>query len=199
MGALAGSWKTRAPQRREAYDSDAIRRVRRRLADLNHLERLTRDLAEVQVGSWPRAWEVLCSSLRRQGVVLPLTTAVALRAAVLQEVQRARLDVDTLNGEMRAARRARWRSARPQSWKQRPGVVYHWLQAPTVAWGCTPLVDELGQQCLTVEAVDRAVRGYWVDQVLCQHRAVDEAERWREFSASEFYSHIPVLEWPHVP
>ena len=77
--------------------------------------------------------------------------------------------------------------------------MYHWLEEPTAAWGCTPIVDNAGEQCLTVKAVDHAVRSYWVDQVLCQHRAVNGAERWRLFEASEFYPCVPVLEWPHAP
>ena len=195
---LAVGWKMRASQRREAYDSEKVRRVRGRLTELYHLERLTRVVNGAGVGCWPRAWLALLTSLRRRGVELPQTTVSDLRTAVLGEVQRARLEVDQLNRELRAARRARWHAARPQLWKQRPGVVYHWLQAPMAPWGCTPMVDDLGRQCLTVEAVDQAVRGYWVDQILCQHRESNEADSWREFAASEFYSHIPVLEWPHA-
>ena len=197
--ALAGGWTVRASGHRSAYDSNVIRRLRQQLEELHRLERLLRDVARPGVGCWPREWTQLCASLHRRGVVLPCSTAVALQAAVVAELHRTRGEVDKLNREMRAARHARWRDARPQLWKQRPGVIYHWLQAPTAAWGCTPMVDEAGQQCLSVPAVDRAVRGYWVDQVLCQHRDEDEADRWRLFTASEFFPHIPVLEWPHAP
>ena len=196
---LAGGWIVRPSERRQAYDSESIRRARRRLADLHHLEQLTRVAECAGVGCWPHRWDQLCSSLERRGVRLPRSTAIHLRAAVIREIAAARAEVDKLNRDMRAIRHARWRDARPRLWVERPGVVYHWLQAPSAAWGCTPLVDERGQQCLTVDAVDRAVRGFWVDQVLRQHSAVDDSERWHLFAASEFYGHIPVLQWPHAP
>lgn len=195
---LAGGWTTRQTERRKAYDSDEVRRLRRRLAELHHLEQLTRGVGESSLGSWPRAWEQLCASLRRRGLVLPRTTAVALRAAVLQAARETREKVHQLNRTMRQQRHLRWHNALPQLWQTRPGVVYHWLQAPTSAWGCTPIVDDAGQQCLTVTAVDRAVQSFWVDQVLRQHQAVDGAARWRLFEASEFYPHVPVLDWPYT-
>ena len=194
---LAGGWITRPTRQRRAYDSVALQRTRRLLAELYQLEQCTRDAGQASPGCWPRVWEQLHASLQRRGVVLPRSTATDLRAAVLQEIQVARSEVDRLHREMRRERYARWRAALPGLWRERPGVVYHWLQAPMAAWGCTPIVDDAGQQCLTLEAVDRAVKGYWVDQVLCQHRAVDGAERWRLFEASEFYPFVPVLQWPH--
>jgi hypothetical protein len=40
--ALAGGWQTRPANRRKAYDSTAVRRVRSKIVDLNHVEVLTR-------------------------------------------------------------------------------------------------------------------------------------------------------------
>jgi hypothetical protein len=196
---LAGGWATRSAGHRQAYDAEAVRRVRRQLAELQLLERCTRDVGQHSPGCWPRQWDQLCSSLQRRGVELPRTTTVELRMAVIREIQSARLAIDALNRKMRQERHSRWRDRLPRLWRERPGVVYHWLEAPTAAWGCSPIVDEAGQQCLTVEAVDCSVRSYWVDQVLCQHRLEDGAEQWRRFEASEFYSFVPVLEWPHAP
>ena len=195
---LAGGWIQRPAQRRQAYDSAAVRRVRRVLAMLYHLEQLTR-AAPASPGCWPRTWEQLLASLRRRGVLLPRSTVVELRQAVVQEIFHARSEVDRLHREMRRARHVRWHAAIPRLWHDRPGVVNHSLQAPAATWGCNPIVDATGQQCLTVEAVDRAVQHYWVDEVLCQHRAVDGAARWWLFQESEFFPFVPVLNWPHSP
>ena len=196
--ALAGGWVTRPSTRRPAYESEAVRRVRRVLAELYHLERLTRDAGASPLGCWPRTWEQLWTSLQRRGLKLPHTTAVALRAAVLTEILAARAEVDRLNRDMRRERHNRWRATLPRLWRDRPGVVYHWLEEPTAAWGCTPIIDATGNQCLTITAVDQTVRGYWVDAVLRQHHAADGSACWRQFEASEFYPFIPVLEWPHA-
>ena len=60
-------------------------------------------------------------------------------------------------------------------------------------------MDANGMQCTSVAAVDLAVRGYSVDEVLRRHAGVDEAVRWAAFLASPFAAHIPVLEWPAPP
>ena len=195
---LAGGWASRPAVRRLAYDSAVVRRARRNLAALYHLERLSR--AEVVApGCWPRACEQLCDFLHRRGLSLPRTSLVELRSAVLLAIKQVRTEVDQVNRSMRQTRYTRWRDALPRLWHDRPGVVFHWLQAPSAAWGCTPIVDDTGQQCLTVESVDRAVRHYWVDQVLCQHQNVDSASQWRQFTESEFYPFVPVLTWHHAP
>ena len=167
---LAGGWATGRPMRRPAYDSGAVRRKRRLLSELHLLERYTRTGGGTTAGCWPHRWEQLCSTLQRQGVVLPRTTVGALRDAVVLEIRAAQEALDQLQREMRRQRHARWNEALPGLWRDRPGVVYHWLEAPTAAWGCTPIVNDHGLQCVTTEAVDTAVRSYWVDQVLCQHR-----------------------------
>ena len=195
--ALAGGWVTRPPARRKAYDSAAIRKVRGRLQLLHRLESLTRPLTGVLLGCWPRDVVVLCDHLRQQGISLPLTTMVALRETVVQEVRSSKDEPNHLNNEMRRVRHYRWRDILPQLWHARPGVIHHWLQAPTAAWGCSPIVDDSGQQCTTVTAVDHAVRGYWVEQVLRQHAGVDEVALWRSFTQSEFSQFIPELQWAH--
>ena len=45
------------------------------------------------------------------------------------------------------------------------------------AWGTFPMLDEEEVQCTIAEAVDRVVRGFWVDKVLRQHADVDGQER----------------------
>ena len=76
---LAGGWSNRPSKQRQAYDSTAVRRLRRQLQELYHLERLTRAPGQATPGSWPRAWEQLCDSLMQRGMVLPHTTTIALR------------------------------------------------------------------------------------------------------------------------
>ena len=90
----------------------------------------------------------------------------------------------------------RWKDSTAVLWRDRPGVVYHWLQATGAPWSATPILDAAGQQCLSVEAVDAAVRSYWVDTVLRQHASVDSSARWTSFMASEFAMFIPQAVWP---
>ena len=59
--------------------------------------------------------------------------------------------------------------------------------------GSTPIVDTNGQHCATTEAVDAAVRGFWVDSVLRRHAGVEEAARWQALLVSKFGGHIPVV------
>ena len=68
---------------------------------------------------------------------LPDGSLGALRAAVAQELLTAREEHNELNRQMRHARHVRWRDSLLRLWKERPGVIHHWLQAPTAAWGCT--------------------------------------------------------------
>ena len=197
--ALAGGWVTRPAGRRAAYDSAAMREAQGRLVDLHRLETVTRPLGVVGLGSWPHSVEVLLGKLRKRGLTLPEGNMVQLRAAVLTEVRLAREEVARLGREMRKERYARWKDNLPGLWRDRPGVIHHWLQAPMAAWGTFPVLDEEGVQCTTAEEVDRAVRGFWVDQVLRQHAAVDGQERWARFAQSEFGAHIPRVEWQHHP
>ena len=78
-------------------------------------------------------------------------------------------------------------------------MIYGWLRWDPAAWGSTLILDADGHQCATTEAVDAAVRGFWVDSVLRRHAGVDGVVRWRTLLASEFGTHIPVVEWPRSP
>ena len=60
-------------------------------------------------------------------------------------------------------------------------------------------MDGRGVQCLTVAEVDQAVRGFWVDKVLCKAAGSDGDLRWGRFMASEFAGFIPRVRWPHRP
>ena len=195
--ALAGGWVTRPAARRQAYDSSDIRKVRGRLHTLHAVETLARPLATLSMGCWPRPLVLLCDRLLRQKVALPRDSLGALRVAVTREIKAAREKLDELNRQQRRVRHARWRDRLPELWRERPGVVHHWLQAPTAAWGSTPIVDDAGQQCTSVAHVDQVVRQFWVDQVLRQHAMVDGESRWRAFQSSEFYPFIPQLCWSH--
>jgi exonuclease III len=82
---LAGGWRTRAPKRREAYDSAAARAVRRRLKVLWRLGGQLRKPAAA-VGAWPRQWMQLLDELAALDVDLDVVAGRAtvgeLRAAV---------------------------------------------------------------------------------------------------------------------
>ena len=97
---------------------------------------------------------------------MPQGSVGQLREAALRELALSKTELGQREPAMRRERQERWRAALPGLWMARPGVVHHWLQAPAVAWGTFPVLDEHGLQCLTVPEVDRAVRAFWVDGVL---------------------------------
>jgi hypothetical protein len=112
---------------------------------------------------------------------------------------RERAEVHRLLRQMRRERYKRWRDALPTTWKERPGVVYHWLQAAGAPWGTTPILRDDGSQCCTPPEVDTAVRGFWVDQVLRQHADINNTAAWDAFIGSRFGTHIPTTTWPRSP
>ena len=207
--ALAGGWQQRPPTRRSAYDSNACRDLRRQLSALHRLKSLLDQplgpaspwapTPQFFAGSWPRTWLSLIEELNSLGLPLPRTTVPALMSAVLDARQRCKTSLDTLHREMRSHRHSRWQSTLPQLWHQRPAVIYHWLHASTPPWGSRPILDSAGMQCTTAPAVDAAVCSYWVDSVLRRHATVDEDACWSAFTASRFFEHIPVLQWPSTP
>ena len=197
---LAGGWQERPPTRRPAYDSDRTRCLRRQLKLLHHLQALMhRPSADpLFPGGWPHRWILLLEELGSLGVDLPRTTVPTLSLAVATEVQQRQ---QTLNKElraMRAVRHRRWEATLPQRWKERPRDIFHWLHAPALPWGATPILDSSGQQCLTPVAVDTAVRGYWLS-VLRHHAHVDEDACWTAFSTSRFGPYVPQAQWPFPP
>ena len=202
--ALAGGWVTRSTHRRPAYASDDLRQARRRLSLLHRLDTLLeRDLrspaAHPSPGCWPRPWVVLLDALQREMVSLPRTNSAALQRAVTTEALQTSEAIARLERMMRQERRVRWKAGLATMWRERPGAIQHWLRATDAPWGSRPVLDSAGLQCLTVETVDAAVRGYWVDVVLRQHADVDEAARWAAFEASEFGAHVPTTVWPSTP
>jgi hypothetical protein len=201
---LAGGWATRSAHRRPAYASDDLRRARRSLSLLHRLDALIeRDMRSSSStpapGCWTRPWVVLLDALLRERVSLPRTTSAALQRAVTSEALQCRDVVARMEQEMRRERRARWKAGLATMWRERPGAIQHWLRATDAPWGSRPVLDSSGLQCLTVETVDAAVRGYWVDVVLRQHAGVDATARWAAFEASEFGAHVPAASWPSTP
>ena len=191
---LAGGWQMRPPTRRSAYDSTTTRCLRRQVALLHRLQsRVQQSTLVASPGSWPYSWISLVNSLLKLGLELPPTSVSALLSSIrsvshdLQDRLRAELRT------MRQERHQRWKATLPQLWKEKPRVIYHWLHASGSPWGSTPILDASGQQCLTVQAVDAAVKGYWVDTVLRHHAAVDEDACWAAFSLSQFGPHIPTV------
>ena len=68
-----------------------------------------------------------------------------------------------------------------------------------MTWGTYPILNEAGDQCCSVADADAAVRKFWVDQVLRRHASVDAVQQWALFQTSTFGSHIPKVQWQHVP
>ena len=196
---LAGGWNCRPPHRRPAYDSNELRTARRNMASLLHLASLLRSSPVDHMGCWPRKWEQLLNRLGRAGVSLPHSTIPTLSAAVHAALTAHRSLVSQVTKRMRDARHKRWMQTLPTLWHERPGVVYNWLHAVGAPWGTTPILNDLGEQCLSPAAVDRAVRGFWVDQILRCHAGVNDSACWATFLSSRFGSHIPRLDWPAPP
>ena len=196
---LAGGWQSRPSTRRSAYDSAASRTVRRQLSALCRLQSHLQRAPSPCPGPWPHLWQLQLHQLQSLGVTLPQHSVPALCAALHATRQQLQARLHELNREMRHTRHSRWKSLLPQLWQQRPSVIHHWLHSPSAPWGTTPILDENGVQCTSVDSVDAAVRGYWVDTVLRHHATVDEEARWSAFQSSRFGSHIPTLQWPSVP
>ena len=196
--ALAGGWRVRPKVRRTAYDSNQIRQVRRKLALQHRLQRLLRPLSSL-LGCWPRPLLLLQAELHSLGVSLSSTTLVALRAESQKAASVCRQELEQLVRQMRQERQSRWRSTLPEAWRDRPGIIYNWLQARSPVWGSSPIMDDNGMQCTTLAAVDVTVRQFWVSDVLHRHAAVDGDSAWAAFSASLFSPHIPSMEWPSQP
>ena len=198
---LAGGWSSRASHRRAAYDSAAIRLGRRRLRLLQQLDVALRPLLGpvLWVGAWPRAVLELLSSLARCDLTFDSSSASALRDDVAAAIRREQTAVQLSISSMRRERHKRWKDTLPTTWRERPAVVYHWLQSSGVPWGTFPILREDGLQCCTPSEVDAAVQGFWVDQVLRQHAAVDEVAAWENFVSSRFGAHIPSTTWPRSP
>ena len=127
---LAGGWSTRPSIRRPAYDSDAVRQLRRRLELLHRLQRLIQtalDSAEPRAGSWPRPWCVVLQRLQRLGVNFSASSANRLQSDVRHTTGSCRSELDALLRQMRHERRVRWKATLPDAWREQPAVIYHWL------------------------------------------------------------------------
>ena len=108
-----GGWRTRPTFRRPAYDSSAMRKLRLRLAELHHLQKLTRLCSGAAAGCWPQALVVCCSKLRQKGVALPMGSIGTLRSAALSHLKLVKAEISQLGSEMRRARHHRWKENLP--------------------------------------------------------------------------------------
>ena len=196
---LSGGWSSRPPHRRPAYDSADVRRLRRRLTLLHRLQRLLQPPAPPSPGCWPRPWLDILQQLHRLGISLLATTVPDLLSEALLASAACRRDLDALVRKMRRDRQARWRCTLADAWRERPGVVHHWLHAPRPQWGTSPIVNDAGWQCTSVSEVDATVRKFWVESVLRRHDPAEDGRCWARFMESAFYSHIPSMSWPSCP
>ena len=168
------------------------------MALLHRLVALLPSSVTARPGCWPRAWDLLLHKLSSLNIVLPQSTLSDLIPAAHAALTAQRALVARLQRELRQARHKRWLASLPTLWKERPGVIFHWLHSSGAPWGTTPILDERGAQCLTVAEVDGAVRRYWVDEVLRCHASVDGGRCWSTFF-SRFGQFIPTLVWPILP
>ena len=197
--ALAGGWATRPRKRRLAYDSNAIRRHRKLLADLFRLETEC-SRAAAQPASWPHHWLQRIDNLRARGIALPRDGTISdLASVVSSAAAEQRHAVQRLVQQHRIERCRRFSAALPRLWKEDLSVVQRWLRAETLPWGSRPVLNEAGEQCLTPAEVDASVRAFWVDKILRQHADVNEDCRWDAFLASPFGAYLPTATWPSAP
>jgi len=113
---------------------------------LNCVELLTWSPVGTGVGCWPRALLAAVDALRACGVSVPWGPVGELRGVVLRDLSLARAELRRLETAMRRERRERWKGALPSLWRENPGVMHHWLQAPSLAWGTFPVLDGQGMQ-----------------------------------------------------
>jgi hypothetical protein len=137
--------------------------------------------------------------LQSLGIVFTTTSATELLSTVLTTTAGCRKELDALLRKLRGERQRRWKATLPGAWRERPAVIYHWLHAPRPQWGALPILDSAGEQCTTVQAVDAAVRSFWVEDVLRRHAGADTTSSWARFQESQFYTHIPKMQWPSSP
>ena len=163
----AGGWETRATCRRPAYESNRVRKARRTIDLLGHcLAQLNR---EQGVGSFSHTLQELLTGLRQRGLHPPTSSRATIAQWVAAELVVARRTLRDALQLMRSERQARWKDLVPRLWQDRPSVLSRWLEGNSPAWGSVPSLTATGTQCTTVQKVDEAVKGYWVDRVWRMH------------------------------
>ena len=130
---------------------------------------------------WPLVVDQLLRRVDALGISFAQKSAASLVVALEREIAAQRAVVSQITKALRRERHQRWRDSTAVLWRDRPGVVFHWLQAAGSPWGATPILDAVGRQCLSLMEVDAAVRGFWVDGVMRQHASVDVVARWAQF------------------
>ena len=194
--ALAGGWEQRTRRPKLAYDSKAVRALRKELRALN--------FADSQLRRWPAGpspkpflVEQALRKLAAVGISLDgdrTSLTVKVRGCIRDRRQR-------LNGILAAMRRERalrWKDALPNVWARTPGRVFAWLRDERSAWGSVPLVSDDGQQIASVAEVDRAAQDFWVRDLWCRDDPSLAQEHWEAFSHSEFFPCIPKCSWPET-
>ena len=73
------------------------------------------------------------------------------------------------------------------------------LEGNSPAWGSVPILTAPGTQCTTVQEVEDAVKGHWVDRAWRMHADVDAEESWAAFERSIFFECLPRCTLPHEP
>ena len=199
-----------------AYDNGKVRELRRDVNVLNGAEAelrrrghepepsqgrgrgCQRERGSIRIGPVPHEVDVRLKSLAARGMVV----AGNERELLLGEVKRLRKGkLGELTKElqrMRWQRAKRWKDALPKIWREAPGRIFAWLRGERTAWGQVPLLGADGEQLTTIENVDRAVQGFWVEKVWCKERPEEAQASWEALLSSEFAAHIPNVgrEWP---
>ena len=113
--------------------------------------------------------------LRQRGLHPPTSSRATIAQWVAAELVVARRTILDALQLKRSDRQARWKHLVPKLWQDRPLVLYRWLEGNS-RWcsiaglkvtlqGSVPILTAAGTQCTTVQEVDDAVKGYWVDHV----------------------------------
>ena len=193
--ALAGGWSNARAILKLAYDSKAVRALRKELRALN--------FADSQLRRWPAGpspkpflVEQALRKLAAVGISLDgdrTSLTVKVRGCIRDRRQR----LNEILAAMRRERALRWRNALPNVWARTPGRVFAWLRDERSAWGSVPLVSDDGQQIASVAEVDRAAQDFWVRDLWCRDDPSLAQEHWEAFSHSHFFLAYAVLGLKH--
>ena len=136
-------------------------------------------------------------NVRARGFLVPEDRGMVVEK-VRQLIQKHNEELRKEYARMRQERTRRWKDSIPRIWQKSPGRVYSWLKGRRAAWGQAPLVGADGKQLVSLEEVDREVKGFWVDRIWRREDPAKAEEAWRNFQESQFAPFVPrpAEEWP---
>ena len=193
---LAGGWDVKERRSMKAYDSKAVRTLRRELQALN--------FAHSQLRRWPSGpsprpflVDQALKKLRNLGIFVDVDRQTSIEQ-IRSLIRGRRGRLNGILAQMRLARRCRWKDAMPNVWAHSPRRLFAWLREEQASWGSTPLISEEGAQLTTAEEVDSAAKEFWVKGLWCKDDPGQADQHWRDFSSSEFFPFIPRCSWDEI-